>query len=121
MQPTVFNGFRQPRPSIYPLTTSDECERVFNFVGNVSDWFRFCAVARVVGRSKAVASTPRISILFMAKHSRFIAVGNARPNPVWTCTYRKCAPYGVKVNLDAPFSYFAYSENELCDKGAKVC
>ena len=35
LQLAVPNGFTGPRSSIFPLTFSDECGRVFNFVGNV--------------------------------------------------------------------------------------
>ena len=35
LQLAVPNGFTGPRSSIFPLTSSDECGRVFNFVGNV--------------------------------------------------------------------------------------
>src|SRR5271157_3065917 len=36
LQLAVPNGFTGPRSSIFPLTSSDECGRVFNFVGNVN-------------------------------------------------------------------------------------
>jgi hypothetical protein len=31
----VSNGLRGSKESIYPLATSDECERAFNFVGEI--------------------------------------------------------------------------------------
>src|SRR5271166_3695922 len=36
LQLAVPNGFTGPRSSIFPLTSSDEYGRVFNFVGNVN-------------------------------------------------------------------------------------
>ena len=42
LQPSEATAFTKPKPSIYPLVLSDECGRMFNFVGDVKIGFDFC-------------------------------------------------------------------------------
>ena len=49
LQLAVPNGFTGPRSSIFPLTSSDECGRVFNFVGNVRNIWKMRSSNRQTG------------------------------------------------------------------------